>query len=171
MTTSESLAEIITRYASEIEEGVIVELGSYHGKGTIALAKEAKVPVYSIDDFVEKYGWIGERYGPEDEEIYWQNIEVAGVKDKVIQLKMSLEEAAKKWEWRIGLLYWDPGIPGRFRNDFADWGYFVVPNGLFIAKDAQDGQLGTFPIVEEIIKHGWERFEFRGAVSFLRKLE
>lgn len=171
LTTSQSLADRITEFASQITEGFIVELGSFHGKGTIALAKEAKVKVYSIDDWQEKHGWIGERYGPEDEEIYWANIKEAGLEDKIIQLDMPFEEAAEQWQWDIGLLYWDPGMMGRFRRDFADWSGFICENGIFIAKDTAQGHLGTFPIILSAIKLGtWERFDYQSGVSFLRRL-
>ncbi|KKK78306.1 hypothetical protein LCGC14_2844920, partial [marine sediment metagenome] len=57
MTTHENLANKLTKLASEVTEGCIVELGSYHGKGARALACEAQVQVYSIDDYTRKRGW------------------------------------------------------------------------------------------------------------------
>lgn len=171
MTTPQVLADRLIELASQVEDGFIVELGSFHGKGTIALAKEAKVKVFSIDDWQLKHGWIGEKYGPEDEEIYWNNVENAELKAEVSQIRLSFEDAADQWEWDIGLLYWDPGVPGRFEQDFKDWSYFVIPNGLFIAKDTAQGHLGTFPVIEEVLLKGdWERFDYWNGVSFLRRL-
>lgn len=171
MTTPESLADKLTKLASQVNEGFIVELGTYHGKGTIALAKEAKVRVYTIDDFEEKHGWIGERYGPEDEEVFWDNINNAGLENEIVHVKMTFEEAAEQWQWDIGLLYWDPGMIGRFRQDFMDWNTFVIPGGIFIAKDTAQGHLGTFGLINEVIRMGsWERFDYWQGVSFLRRL-
>ena len=172
MTTPESLANKLTNLASQITEGCIVELGSYHARGSIALAKEAQVEVYSIDDFEEKHGWIGERYGPEDEEIYWQNLKEAGLENVVKQIKMPFEDAAEQWQVDVGLVYWDPGMVNRFQQDFLDWAYFVTPNGLFIAKDTAQGHLGTFPVIETAIGCGhWEKFDYWSGVSFLSRLE
>ncbi len=167
MTTREALAKQLTELASSIEKGCIVELGSYHGKGTVALAREAKVPVYSIDDFRLKHGWIGEKYEPSDEEIYWQT--VADV--DVIQLKMSFEEAVAIWEEPIGLLYWDPGMTKRFELDFTDWSPHVVKGGVFIAKDTAQGHLGTRHIIDMAVKSGvWHQFDYWMGVSFLRRM-
>lgn len=171
MTTPQVLADKLIDLASRLMNNYIVELGSYHGKGSIALAKKANVQVYSIDDFQEKHGWIGERYGPEDEEIYWQNLKEAGVQDKVIQIKLPIEEAVKMWNQNIGLLYWDLGIPDRFHSDFHDWSYFVVPNGVFIIKDTPDDDMTTFDTINNAIESGgWEKFDYWNGVSFLRRL-
>ena len=172
MTTANSLGSYLTELASQVNSGVIVELGSFHGKGSIALAKEANVLVYSIDDFEEKHGWVGERYGPEDEEIFWDNINSAGLQSKIVHINMPFEEAAEQWQWDIGLLYWDPGVVGRFRQDFKDWAYFVILGGIFIAKDTSSGHLGTFGLINELLRMGsWERFDYWQGVSFLRRLK
>ncbi|KKK57207.1 hypothetical protein LCGC14_3056840, partial [marine sediment metagenome] len=89
MTTHENLANKLTKLASKVTEGCIVELGSYHGKGARALAREAQVQVYSIDDYTRKRGWINELYIPEDEETFWQTVGDL----EVLQLKMSFDEA------------------------------------------------------------------------------
>ena len=167
MTTPQNLAKQLTDLASQVEEGCIVELGSYHGKGTVALAREAKVPVFTIDDYSEKRGWIGERYGPEDEEVFWLTVGDL----EIIQLKMTHENAALAWEEPIGLLYWDPGVVGRFANDFVVWSPHIVIGGLFIIKDTPSNHLGTFEVIESAIESGdWLRFDYWMSVSFLRRM-
>ncbi|GAG86162.1 unnamed protein product, partial [marine sediment metagenome] len=47
---------------------------------------------------------------------------------------------------------------------------FVVTNGIFIAKDTAQGHLGTFPVIEVALLEGWEKFDYRNGVSFLRRL-
>jgi len=171
MTTAADLAGYITELASKVEEGVVVELGSFHGKGTIALAKEAKVFVFSVDDFTEKQGWIGEHYGPEDEEIYWQNVEAAGLVDRVVQVKLPVEEAVKNWNLGIGLLYWDLGMVRRFKEDFMDWSPHILLGGLFIAKDTPSNHLGTFPVIKFAVFSGkWVRENYWNGVTFLRRV-
>ena len=171
MTTPEHLAGKITALAERVPEGsCIVELGTYHGKGTIALAQGvvlsgADVEVITVDDYKEKKGWIGEIYVPEDAQIFYENVKQAGL--HVIHSRMNFDDAAEMWTRPIGLLYWDPGVPNRFENDWLKWSPFVIPDGVFIAKDTAQGHLGTFPVIERL--EGWERFEFWGGVSFLRR--
>ncbi len=168
MTTPQNLAKQLTDLASQVTEGCIVELGSYHGKGTVALAREAKVPVYTIDDFRLKHGWIGEKYEPSDEERFWQT--VADV--EVIQLKMSFNDAVYVWEEPIGLLYWDPGMVNRFDNDFMRWGFHVLKGGVFIAKDTAQGHLGTYHIIDMAVRSKvWHQFDYWMGVSFLRRMK
>ncbi len=168
MTTPLNLAKQLTELASQVDEGVIVELGSYHGKGTVALAKEAKVLVYSIDDFRLKRGWIGEKYEPSDEEIFWEAVE--GL--EVVQLKMSFDDAIAVWEEPIGLLYWDPGMTNRFENDWNKWSPHVVKGSVFIAKDTAQGHLGTYGLISaEVRSKRWHQFDYWMGVSFLRRMK
>lgn len=168
MTTSEVLAAKLTKLASKVTEGCIVELGSYHGKGARALAREAQVQVYSIDDYEEKRGWINERYGSEDEEIFWLTVGDL----RVIQLKMSFDHAAEIWEEPIGLLYWDPGMTNRFVNDFNLWAPHVIVGGIFIIKDTVQGHLGTHNMIQvAIASRDWLQLDFWMGVTFLRRMK
>ena len=168
MTTPESLAGTLTALAEAVPEGsCIVELGTYHGKGTIALAKGASkgVEVITVDDYKEKKGWIGEPYGPSDALVFFENIFKEGI--HVTLKRMSIEDAVKLWTRPIGLLYWDIGVSGSFDTDFSDWSPFIIPGGVFIAKDTPSNHLGTFPVIDQAISEGWERFNYWNGVSFL----
>ena len=175
MTTLSPLAEKITALTEQVPDGsCIVELGTFHGKGTIALAQgvelsDRDIEIITVDDFKEKKGWIGEHYGPEDAVIFYENIKNCGIQVQIIHSRMNFDEAAKMWTRPIGLLYWDPGVPGRFENDWLNWSPFVVPDGIFIAKDTAQGHLGTFPVIEQL--EGWEKFDYWNGVSFLRRAD
>lgn len=167
MTTSEVLADKLTKLASKVTEGCIVELGSYHGKGARALAREAQVQVYSIDDYTEKRGWINEPYGPEDEDIFWETVGQL----EVLQLKMTIDEAIEIWEEPIGLLYWDTGMTDRFAHDWELWRQHILPGGIFIAKDTPSDHLGTFSILDMAVKsRDWLQLDFLMGVTFLRRI-
>lgn len=175
MTTPEYLAGMLNALAEQVPEGsCIVELGTYHGKGTIALAQGvalsgANVEVITVDDFKEKKGWIGEHYGPEDALIFYKNIESCELQVQIIHSRNSFDCAVEMWTRPIGLLYWDPGVPNRFENDWLKWSPFIISGGVFIAKDTAQGHLGTFPVIERL--EGWEKFNYWHGVSFLRRLE
>lgn len=171
MTTPESLAEMLIELASQVPEGAcIVELGTYHGKGTIALAQGAPegIEVITVDDYIEKRGWIGEIYVPEDAQVFYENVRQAGV--HITHSRMNFDDAVSFWNKSIGLLYWDPGCVDRFENDFWKWSPFVIPGGVFIAKDTPQGHLGTFPVIEQALERDWEKFNYWNGVSFLRRI-
>lgn len=173
MTTPESLAGTLTALAEAVPDGAcIVELGTYHGKGTIALAQGVvlsgrDVEVITVDDYQEKKGWIGEIYVPEDAAIFYENVKNAGL--HVTHSRMAFDDAVQLWTRPIGLLYWDPGCVERFENDWNKWSPFIIPGGVFIAKDTAQGHLGTVPVLDQVIGQGWERFNYWNGVSFLRR--
>ncbi len=173
MTTPEYLAGMLIALAEQVPSGAcIVELGTYHGKGTVALAQGvvlsgADVEVITVDDYKEKKGWIGEIYVPEDALIFYENAKDVGI--DIIHSRNSFDDAFSFWTRDIGLLYWDPGVPDHFENDWLKWSSFVIPGGVFVAKDTAQGHLGTFPVIEQL--EGWERFNYWNGVSFLRRLE
>jgi predicted O-methyltransferase YrrM len=170
MTTPESLAGTLTSLAENVPEGsCIVELGTYRGKGTIALAHGAPegVEVITVDDYQEKRGWIGEIYVPEDAQIFYENVRKAQV--HVTHSRMNFDDAVAMWTRSIGLLYWDPGCVDRFENDWNKWSPFIIPGGVFIAKDTAQGHLGTFPVIDQAVSQGWEKFNYWNGVSFLRR--
>lgn len=173
MTTPEVLAAKLTDLASQVPlYTCIVELGTFHGKGCIALAKGAQngVEVFTVDDYREKRGWIGEPYSPDDALVFVENVKAAEV--HVTLSRMGFDSAAQSWTRAVGLLYWDPGIPNRFENDWRSWSPFIVDGGVFIIKDASEGQLGTFPVIERILEGGdWEKFDYWMGVSFLRMMK
>ncbi len=175
MTTPEYLAGTLTALAEQVPDGsCIVELGTYHGKGTIALAHGVAlsgrdVEVITIDDYKEKKGWIGEIYVPEDALTFYENIKTMGVHFTITHSRMNFDEAVKMWNRPIGLLYWDPGCIDRFENDWNKWSPFIIPGGVFIAKDTAQGHLGTFPVLDQAVSQGWEKFNYWNGVSFLRR--
>ena len=61
---------LLIRLASQVREGVIVEIGSYRGRSTIALAmgsfRGQAVPVYAIEPHENFTGVFGRRFGPAD---------------------------------------------------------------------------------------------------------
>jgi hypothetical protein len=175
MTTPEHLAGMLTAFAERVpEDSCIVELGTYHGKGTVALAQGVvlsgnDVEVITVDDYKEKKGWIGERYCPEDAQVFYANIKSVGI--HITHSRMNFDDAVKMWTRPIGLLYWDPGCVERFENDWLNWSPFIIPDGVFIVKDTPSGHLGTVPVLDQVIGQGWERFEYWNGVSFLRRTD
>ncbi len=158
--------------ASEVQEGCIVELGAFHGTGTILLARGARAghgaQVYTIDDYTAKRGWVGEPYDPEDLAIFKDRIRLARV--PIILIKKSFHEAAHHWAEGIGMWYWDPGMKNRFWHDWLDWNKHIIRGGVAVVKDTGDGDLGATERIHEIRSAGvFEEEDYEGGVTILRR--
>jgi len=172
-------AGIFYLYAKQAEGTYIVELGTYQGRGAIALALGTRdghgLKVYTVDDYAERKGWIGEPYGPDDEDAFIANVKAAELEGDITLLQVDVLEAASAyrylWEEGIGLLLWDAGVPGRMRGDFDAWKDYIVPGGVFLMKDAQGYCLGSEEIAECFEKGGeWEVVRYDSLITALRKL-
>lgn len=117
--------------------GVIVEIGSWKGKSTVALARgAAKVTgerIYAIDPhkILPEEG-----YFEDTEAEFSANIEGAGVGHLVTPMVMTSEEAAKDWNQPVRLLW----IDGDHRYpaaklDFTLWEPHVVEGGIVAMHD------------------------------------
>ena len=131
--------EALYGLAKRAEGGCIVELGTFHGCGTIPLAYGAQagygVPVYTVDDYVEKKGWAGEPYCPQDMARFLDCIMAAGVRGEVTLIQKTVTDAVRSWARPISLLFWDLGMRDRLASDFLAWGQRIVPGGAFAVRE------------------------------------
>jgi MMP 1-O-methyltransferase len=117
--------------------GVIVEIGSWKGKSTIALARGASIThkekIYAIDPHKPL---LEEGYAEDTEAEFRTNIKAAGVDGQVVSMPMTSEEAARGWNRPIRLLW----IDGDHRYqavklDFTLWEPHVVEGGIIAMHD------------------------------------
>jgi len=117
--------------------GVIVEIGSWKGKSTVALAKgAAKVhseKIYAIDPhrILPEEG-----YFEDTEAEFLANIEEAGIRHLVAPMMMTSAQAASGWDKPVRLLW----IDGDHRYeaaklDFTLWEPHVVEGGILALHD------------------------------------
>lgn len=133
------------KLAQQVTSGVIVELGSYVGRSAIALAWDATVPVFSIDDYSDHVDWSGRAYGVENEEMYRRNINEAQVSTALI--RNDLREEGIKWNNPIGLLVWDVSESNRLFEDWRIWRKFIVIGGCALLRDTFDRRLGSNQVI------------------------
>jgi hypothetical protein len=149
-------------------EGVIVEIGSYCGLSTIALAKGSSrnrgVPVFAIDphEYVDPGGSVGRGgwdYVPGDNIAFFKNVLFSGMAKNVRPINLLSWAAAAAWDRPISLL-WIDGNHGyeAARRDFVDWSKFVIQGGYIAFHDSIDPADGPFQVVQEALQEG--SFEF-----------
>jgi MMP 1-O-methyltransferase len=117
--------------------GVIVEIGSWQGKSTVALglgaAKAHCEKIYAIDPHAVQ---PEEGYLEDTRSAFVANIKRAGVDGQVIPMIMTSKEAARDWRQPIRLLW----IDGDHRyesvkQDFLLWEPFLVDGGIIAMHD------------------------------------
>jgi hypothetical protein len=159
---------LLTRLAGEVEEGCIVEIGSYRGMSTIALAKGARVPVYAIEPHEEFTGVLGGRFGPADRRAFFKNLLQAGVVEQVRLVNLSSEVVAPGWRTPIGLLWIDGDHRYEaVRRDFYSWEPHLQGNVAF--HDSIQPTLGPMRLIDELLAGGFELVEQVQGTKVLRR--
>jgi hypothetical protein len=161
-------AVLLTRLAGEVDDGCIIEVGSYRGMSTIALAKGARVPVYAIEPHEEFTGVLGGSFGPDDRRAFFENLLQAGVVEKVRLVNLSSEVVAPGWQFPVGLLW----IDGDHRyeavkRDFESWEPHL--RGLVAFHDTIQPTLGSTQFVDELLAQEFELVEQVQGTKVLRR--
>jgi len=151
----------------------IVEIGSFRGRSTIALARAAPegVDVVAIDPHA------GSDRGPQeietdaatgqaDHERFLANLERAGVRERVRHVRAFSQDALRDVEGEIDLLYVDGAHRYRpARDDIMRWGARVRPGGTMLIHDS----FSSIGVTAAILRHlVWSRdFVYVGRTASL----
>jgi hypothetical protein len=125
--------------------GRIVEIGSFHGRSAIVLARaagDAQVEVVAIDPHAgndrgpqEIVGSVDE--GEADNVAFRANLARAGVAERVRHVRLPSQEALAAVDGPIDLLYVDGAHRfGPASDDIARWGARVRPGGTMLVHDS-----------------------------------
>ncbi|MET0729385.1 MAG: class I SAM-dependent methyltransferase [Acidimicrobiales bacterium] len=140
-TQAERLFEAARRVPTA---GRIVEIGSFQGRSTVALAlgaSEMTGPLVAIDPHAGNDRGPQEiaGYGAEaaaDHDVFHANLETAGVADRVRHVRQYSSAALEEAAGPIDLLYIDGAHRfGPARADIVEWGAHVVPGGSLLIHD------------------------------------
>lgn len=150
---------VLYELAKQSAEGAIVEIGSLHGKSTLALAlgsrEGRKNKVFAVDPF-KPYDdkpttqVIYAKNSPDYEE-FLKNIERFGMQGIVFPIKKTSEEAAKEWKEQVSLLFIDGNhLLEEVRKDYNNWKQFLLPGAKIVLDDAYSCFPGPLLIAKEI---------------------
>jgi hypothetical protein len=160
--------------SSHTQTGCIVEIGSYRGKSTVALALGSKdhhsLPVYAIDPHEFFVGYFGGKFGPQDRVVFFETMLRCNTAETVRLINLPSQEVVKGWRKPIGLLW----IDGDHRyeavkEDFERWEPFLVNGGKIAFHDSTKPDAGPTYVVAEAVATG--RFELVTQVDLTTVLE
>ncbi|MBW7943326.1 MAG: class I SAM-dependent methyltransferase [Candidatus Kuenenia stuttgartiensis] len=136
-------AEVLYEMAQSISENsVIVEIGSYRGRSTVALGLGALSGngnrVYAIDPHLEFIGALGGAFGPVDQEILYKNLSDARVGKIVQVVSLPSVSVSRAWEQKnIGLLWVDGDHRyTAVKADYLAWSPYLVEGGWILFHDS-----------------------------------
>lgn len=156
----ENEAALLQSLARDVRpNGTIVEIGSYRGRSTVALATATAdngAIVWSIDPHhVHEAG--GYQFGPADHVALLQNVLAAGVAERVRFIELYSSEAINGWNRKryIDLLF----IDGAHEYDEAKYDFdclqvFVYKDGLIALHDSTGAWEGPTRVVQEALDSG-----------------
>lgn len=136
----------------------IVEIGSYRGRSTLALAYGSrfskKARVFAVDPHVDYVGPKGGVYGPADQAELYRNIHETQMGDLISVVSLPSLNAAAAWTDRnIGLLWIDGDH--RYegcRGDFDAWASHLIPDAVVAFHDSSDE--GVERTITELLDEG-----------------
>lgn len=147
-------AELLFEAAMSVTSGCIVEIGSYRGRSTVALAAGAragaKPPVFAIEPHEHFVGIKGGAFGPNDRRAFFRTLLQTKLFGSVRLLNTTSEVIAPGWDKPIALLF----IDGDHRyeavyNDFTCWRPFLMNDALVVFNDAKGD--GTSRLLGELL--------------------
>jgi predicted O-methyltransferase YrrM len=151
--------EVLRTLASQVPAGLdVVEIGSYRGNSTIALAKGSaagnRVRVFAIDPHVDFVGAKGAIFGPADQAALYRNLARFEVGELVAVVCLPSAAAAKVWtNESVGLLFIDGDHRYEsVRLDLELWYPHVAAGGI-IAFDDCDCE-GVHRVIGEATETG-----------------
>ena len=158
VATSVNKCRALYTYARNCN-GPIVEIGTYFGSGTLALAAglsriDNDKLVYTVDPFKDCDGWIGgEHYYESNLTIFRDNV-LHSKFDNIALLRDTSEDAAQYFDLDCDLLFWDIGGYSMF-DDYLRWRDHCVIGGRMIFKDLADWGFGLQRILDHALSTGF----------------
>ena len=169
-------ADFLYRLAASVSTGCIVEVGSYRGRSTTALALGAgssgrQIPVFAVDPHEERTGAMGGQFGAEDRAQFFRSMLSTKCYRIVRLVNLSSETVSPGWSSPVGLVWLDGDHTHEaVRRDVEAWMPHLVSGGLIAFHDAQKPDLGPAMLIEEMVRSGdHEELEGAGSIRVIRR--
>jgi len=167
-------ADLLFHLAARVDSGCIVEVGSYRGRSTVALAQGAGArPVFAIDPHEPFTGALGGTFGPEDRAAFFRAMLRSKSYERVRLVNLSSEIIGPGWREPIGLLWIDgdhsyEGV----RRDWEVWSPHLAPRAVVAFDDSTDETIGPYRLISELTAvDGLDVVERVGKITALRSRE
>lgn len=154
-----SYAELLYRNARTVQDGCIVEVGSYRGRSTVALAIGSSygggVPVYAIEPHESFRGVKGGIFGPEDRASFFKSLLRTGCYRQVRLVNLPSHTVSPGWKEPVGMLWIDGDHSYEaVKRDFECWRPHLVPGAIVVFDDVLPEDLGSAIYVRELLERG-----------------
>lgn len=173
--------------ASQVTEGVITEIGAYHGRSTLALAWGARIGsryydlrvespaiqhsfkyVYSIDPHHD-HTQGGVHFIDEDGLAWARNVLEKCKESHVKPVFLPSEIVGKCWQYPIGLLFID-GMHDNVESDWNDFSPHVTTDGRVAVHDSTGAWDAPTALVKRVVEDGaWVMETQIGYTSVLKR--
>jgi hypothetical protein len=150
-------AELLFDAAKSVKSGCILEIGSYRGRSTVALAAGSrggsKAPVYALEPHEHFIGIKGGAFGPNDRRAFFRTLLQTKLFSIVRLLNTTSGVVAPGWDKPIALLF----VDGDHRyeavySDFSLWRPYLMDDALVIFYD--DTGPGPSQLIRELLADG-----------------
>lgn len=165
-------AAMLTTLATKVPvENSIVEIGSFQGRSTCALAAGTKIGYHSKVHAVDTFSGLEGIFPENTLSIFQSNLLHKQLQDEVIIHKGKSLEAAKEWQGNnIGFLFIDADHSYEsVQSDLQDWLPHLSPNALIAFHDSN--QPGPNKLLREITRNADNKIRLIGLRDSLAILQ
>jgi predicted O-methyltransferase YrrM len=170
-------ADLLYGLARDVSEGVIVEIGAYRGRSSVALARGSRagsrVPVFAVDPHARFQLHAGAPVrGPKDRAAFFRTMLRTGCYRDVRLINLSSEEITPGWTRPVDLLWIDGDHShAGVRRDLSCWWPHLHSGSVVAFDDSVDPGSGPATVIAEEVGSGRLRRERSvGKISVLRVL-